>query len=466
MNVILLVIDTLRADHLGCYGYHRDTSPTLDAIARDGVLFERAYASDVPTQPSYTSMFTGLRGIHTGVVSHSDTETLSEEIPTLAEILAGNGVATASVSTLYTMRRWFARGFRHNVNPAAGDHRKIQQVDAEEINAEAIPWLREHRGDPFFLFLHYWDPHGLYKPPEEYRRLFYDGDETDPGNRSLDPLKNHAIWSFTKRHVDAIDPELTDLEYVIAQYDAEIRYADDQLRLLLDALEDQGIADETAIIITSDHGESLGEHNLYFDHFAVYDTTIQVPLILRTPQGIHNKISEPVQSTTSLAPTIFSLFGLDPPDHMKGENLVSIAEGETPCPPEVYSNQGLWTAKRAIIRDGWKLIRTTHKSFWDTPERELYRIQDDPLETRDLAEEEPEIADSLDLRMARWLREELGGKADPLDLIVTRGLPVYDWVEIVAKTTGLYETYEEWRTRVDRGEPAQKRTSPPSPPRW
>ncbi|MCW3978227.1 MAG: sulfatase-like hydrolase/transferase, partial [Candidatus Bathyarchaeota archaeon] len=180
MKVILLVIDTLRADHLGCYGYYRETSPYMDEVAKRSVLFENAYPSDVPTQPSFTSMFTGLRGIHSGVVSHSKTESLSEDAPYLTEILARNGVTTAAVSTLDMMRRWFARGFHYYFNPVAGNRRRLQQVDAEEINAVALPWIREHEDEGFFLFLHYWDPHGLYKPPEEYRRLFYDGDERDP----------------------------------------------------------------------------------------------------------------------------------------------------------------------------------------------------------------------------------------------------------------------------------------------
>lgn len=120
MKVILLVIDTLRADHLGCYGYNRETSPCIDSIAEEGVLFEYAYPTDVPTQPSFTSMFTGLRGIETGIVSHSQTEQLSEEIPCFPEILSSNGIVTAAVSTLYMMRRWFARGFRYYMNPVEG----------------------------------------------------------------------------------------------------------------------------------------------------------------------------------------------------------------------------------------------------------------------------------------------------------------------------------------------------------
>ena len=454
MKVILLVIDTLRADHLGCYGYHRETSPNLDRLAKEGALFERAYPSDVPTQPSFTSMFTGQRGIHTGIVSHSETENLAEDVPYLAEILDEHGVTTAAVSTLYMMKRWFARGFKYYMNPVAGIRRRLQQVDAEEINGMALPWIEEHKDEDFFIFVHYWDPHGLYLPPEPYGRLFYQGDESDPENKSLDVLRNQPVWPFTKRHLDAIGENIADIEYVIAQYDGEIRYADDNVGMLLQLLEDSGILDETAIIFTSDHGESLGEHHFYFDHHEVYETTARVPLIARYPQEIAQgkRIDEIVQSTLCLAPTILNLFGIRAPAAMTGKNLIRMANGEEKGYDEVYVNQGLWTAKRAIITKRWKLIRTLDRAFWETPDIELYDMENDPSENANLVEEKPEVVDDLELKMHRWLRATLGKHIDPLELIVSRGLPVYEWVRRAAERERYTESYEEWRMRVDRGE--------------
>ena len=454
MKVILFVIDTLRADHLGCYGYGKETSPNIDRLADEGVLFENAYPSDVPTQPSFTSMFTGQRGIMTGVVSHSRTESLSESIPYLTEILAQNGVTTAAVSTLYMMRRWFARGFKYYMNPVAGIRRKLQQVDAEEINEMALPWIREHKGEDFFLFVHYWDPHSIYRPPEPYRRLFYQGDETDPENRSLDVLRTQPVWPFIKRHLDAMKENITDIEYVIAQYDGEIRYADDNFGELLNLLEDLGIYDETALIFTSDHGESLGEHHFYFDHCDVYEPTVHVPLIVRCPERLPEgrRVRDLVQSTLSVAPTVLDLFGLEVPKSMEGKSLIEISEGKVDGYEEIYVNQGLWTAKRAVRVGRWKLIKTLDKSFWETPETELYDLEADPGEVRNLAEDEPEVVDRLELRMYRWLRRKLGKRVDPLELIVKEGLPAYKWVRIAAEQTGLLEKYEEWRMRVDRAE--------------
>lgn len=454
MKVILLVIDTLRADHLGCYGYHRGTSPYIDKIAEEGALFEYAYPTDVPTQPSFTSMFTGLRGIETGIVSHSQSEVLSEEIPCFPEILSQKGIVTAAVSTLYMMRRWFARGFRYYMNPVAGIRRRLQQVDAEEINEAAFQWIRENHNKDFFIFIHYWDPHSLYFPPEPYRRLFYDGDECDPENHSLDVLKSQPIWPFTKWHLDAIKKNLTDIEYVIAQYDGEIRYSDDNVAKLVELLEELGIYDETALIITSDHGESLGEHDFYFDHCEVYETTVRVPLIMRYPPMIPKgkRIEGLVQSTISLMPTILDLFEIEPPTQLEGKNLIDLANGEEePC-EEVYVNQGLWTAKRAIRTPEWKLIKTLEKAFWETPEIELYNMKDDPDETENLASEMPEVVDELELRMERWKRKMLGKRIDPLELIISRGLPSRRWVERAAEREGMMGRYEEWRARIDRAE--------------
>lgn len=457
MKVILLVIDTLRADHLGCYGYRRDTSPNIDRLAKEGVIFKNAYPTDVPTQPSFTSMFTGLRGIQVGIVSHSENENLDEKIPCFPEILSRKGITTAAVSTLYMMRRWFARGFRYYMNPVAGIRRRLQQVDAEEINAMALPWIKEHRDEDFFIFIHYWDPHALYLPPEPYRRLFYDGNENDPSNHSLDVLKNQPVWPFTKRHLDAIEKDITDIEYPIAMYDGEIRYVDDNVRELINLLKDLRILDETAIILTSDHGESLGEHHFYFDHCDVYETTVHVPLIIRYPVAISSgkKVNSLVQSTISVAPTILNLFRIETPKHMEGKDLIKLANGEETGWKEIYVNQGLWTGKRAIRTERWKLIKTLDKAFWETPNIELFDIKNDPEEIENLASEEPEIVDELELRMERLLRKKLEKRIDPLELIVSLGLPPYRWVEEAARGRGMLERYEEWRMRIDRAETTQ-----------
>ncbi|MCD6508945.1 MAG: sulfatase [Thermoprotei archaeon] len=459
MKVVFIVIDTLRADHLGCYGYDLNTSPNIDKIAREGVLFERAYATDVPTQPSYTSMFTGQRGVKTGIVSHSPTEDLSPNVPYLSEILASHGYLTAAVSTLYMMRRWFARGFHYYMNPYAGKPRQLlQQVDADDINAMAIPWIRQNADKDFFIFIHYWDPHGIYMPPpKEYRYLFYRGkDPTDPNNHSLDRLKKSVLWPFYKRHLDRIREannlagEITDIEFVKAQYDGEIKYVDDKIGELVQLLEELGIIDETLLIITADHGESLGEHEEYFDHATVYEPVIHVPLIIRYHELPKGKRVKDLVQLIDLPYTILKLAGIPIPKEFEGRDLVPIANGEASGYDEVYSNQGLWTAKRAVItKDGWKLIKTIDPGFWECPPLELYNLVKDPSETKNLVYEEEDIVDELELKMVRWLEKELGNRPDPLRLISAAGLPPKEWVKRAAeeyiKGGG---TYEEVRMKM------------------
>jgi len=459
MKILFIVVDTLRADHLKCYGYGKDTSPNIDKIASEGVLFERAYASDVPTQPSYTAMFTGQRGVKTGIVSHSRTEELRKGVPYLSEILAANGYTTAAVSTLYMMREWFARGFHYYMNPFAGKRRAgLQQIDADDINSMTVPWIRANADKDFFIFIHYWDPHTLYIPPKPYRNLFYEGkDPTDPENRSLDNLRKSNLWPFYRRMLKEMKEandfprDITDLDFIKAQYDGEIRYVDDKIGEIVQTLTDLGVLDDALIIITADHGESLGEHNEYFDHCTVYEPIIHVPLIIRYPKEFPRgeRIRELVQSI-DIPYTILKLAGIPIPKTFEGRDLLPIANKEAEGYDEVYSNQGLWSAKRTIItRDGWKLIKTIDPGFWECPPVELYNLEKDPEETRNLVLEEEEIVKDLELRMTRWLEKELDNRPDPLRLISGVGLPPKEWVRHAAeefiKEGG---TYEEIRMKM------------------
>jgi len=456
MKVILIVIDTLRADHLSCYGYVRKTSPNIDEFASQGVLFSRAYPTDVPTQPSYTAMFTGQRGVKTGIVSHSLTEDLRDDIPFLPQILAEHGYTTAAVSTLYSMRKWFSRGFQYYMNPAAGAPSRIQTVDADEINSYAIPWIKQNSDKDFFMFVHYWDPHEPYTPPKKYRELWYEGDPTDPSNHSLDEAKKQILWPFiylhlrTIRDINNLQDDITDIEFVRAQYDGEISYVDEKVGELLRTLDEVGIADDTLVILTADHGESLGEHHFYFDHADVYEPTIHVPLIIRHPQIFpKGKRIEALVQLIDIPYLILELLEVPIPDQFQGRSLKSLIYGEAEdIYSEIYSNQGLWSCKRTIItKDGWKLIKTIDQGFWNTPSTELFNLKNDPEEKHNLADEEKDLADQLELKMNRWLEENLNGKPDPLRLISSAGLPPMKWIKEAGEafTEKSEATYEEWR---------------------
>ena len=448
MKAVLVVMDTLRADHLGCYGYGRNTSPAVDAFSKESTVFEDAVATDVPTQPSFTALMTGLRGIHNGVVSHHPAETVDDSLPLLQERL-GEKMVTGAVSTLYIMKKYFARGFHYYMNPAAANPSRVQRVQAEEINSFAIPWLKQHAGQDFFLFVHYWDAHTPYLPPERYR-TFYNGKYNDPGNHSLDPFKRSQLWYHALswlREIGADD--VTDLDYVVSLYDGEIRHADDAFGQLLETLEELGISQETMVILTADHGESLGEHGFYFDHGDVYQTTIRIPLVIRWPGRFPRKRVRGLVQGLDITKTVLDLAGL-PVQRTDGKSLFEAIDGKPRN--RVFSNQALWTAKRTMIKDQeghrYKLIVTRDPSFWPTPPVELYDLSRDPREEVDLADSQRDLRDQLELELRHWEEEQLMGKVDPLMRITDLGLPSKAWVESALKN---YKNaaYEQQRNLID-----------------
>ncbi len=448
MKVVLVVADTLRADHLGCYGYAKNTSPAIDLFSSNSTVFEDAIATDVPTQPSFTSLMTGMRGIRNGVISHSPAETVPDSVPLLQERL-GSKMITGGVSTLYIMKKYFARGFHYYMNPVADHPSRIQRVQAEEINSFALPWLRAHANEDFFLFVHYWDPHTPYLPPEKYR-IFYDAVYNDPANHSLDDLKKTPLWYHALSWLKEINAEdVTDLNYIISLYDGEVRHTDEAFRELLEEIDALGITEDTITVFTSDHGESLGEHGFYFDHADVYQTTIHVPLIIRWPKSLPNKRVKGLVQNVDITRTLLDAAGL-PTGGLDGMSLIEAANGKTR--KAAFSNQALWTAKRTIIKESgehrYKLIITYDPTYWPTPPVELFDLSKDPDEKENLAESLPEIRDSLELELRRWEDDQLRGRVDPLKKITETGIPARAWVDSALKKYGI-SSYEEQRNLID-----------------
>jgi len=415
MNVILIVLDTCTANHLSCYGYNRKTSQNADSLAKKGTLFTNDYATDVPTIPSFTALFSGKRGIKTSVVSFNQNEVLPEDLTWLPRTIAKQGYLTAAVSTLFNMRKWFALGYHYYMDPLGSNTARTQTVEAEEINSMAVQWIKQNYKRNFFLFVHYWDPHvesvwggkapiPRYKVPEGYKNPYYRGETSDPSDR----------------------------EYLISQYDANINYADKYIGEILQTLDGVGITEKTAIIFTSDHGEDLGEEHPgvasakfgqepllkgVWDHPDAFEPVIRVPLIIKTPEKSAVKKVEALVQSVDVSATILDLLGIGLPPDLDGRSLLPLMRGEVKeWYPEVYSNQGLWTVKRVIVtKEGMKLIKTLDKGQWkDAPDIELYDLKKDPSETRNLAEEDKETANELELRMERWLWKSLGGRLDPL----------------------------------------------------
>ncbi|HLV81286.1 MAG TPA: sulfatase, partial [Chthonomonadaceae bacterium] len=264
MNIVFIVIDTLRASRLSSYGYSRPTSPSLDRLAAQGARFTRCFAPGIPTTPAHTTIYTGLHPLTHNIVSHGGKADLDRKIPVLPELLQAAGYTTAAVDNLYDIKPWLARGYEFYINPAFR-HKLRLLVSCEEINARAIPWLRAHAREQFFLFLHYWEPHTPYMPPERYRTFYPpDRDPFSPEYTSFEPIKRQPFWGmFGDIWFKKLGP-VTDAEYIASLYDAEIRHVDDGVAEILAALEEMGLAEETLVVLTGDHGESLYSHDIYF----------------------------------------------------------------------------------------------------------------------------------------------------------------------------------------------------------
>jgi len=446
MNVLLIGIDTLRADHLRCYGYARKTSPNIDKLAESGVLFLKAFAPGTPTHPGWTTILTGMHPINHEIVCHVGNVKLDDRIPMIQEVLRENGYVTAAVDNLGL---WFQRGFDHYIHPggtpAPSGGLKVQ---ADEINAKAVNWLKEwavKKEKSFFLFLHYWDPHTPYIPPSPYDQMYYEGDKSNPMNRSMNKVKmvsplfvykvkggltnqqaralygnadlsslvkNVATW-YTKSF-----EEITDVNYVIAQYDGEITYVDSKVGELLEFMKDLGIYEDTLIVLTSDHGESLTEHDISFEHHGLYDPVTRVPLILHCPKEVAPgmKIKGLVQHV-DIAPTILEFLGIPKPASMEGRNLLEmIRSDEHGGYREVYLLENTFQCKRAIRTEDWKLIETLKPDLYGMPKgyKELYDLKRDPSETINLIASEKEIAKELSTRLENWVKSQLKGRPDPL----------------------------------------------------
>ncbi|MCD6291278.1 MAG: sulfatase-like hydrolase/transferase [Anaerolineae bacterium] len=419
MKVLLVFFDTMRYDHASFNGYSRRTTPVLDDLAREATVFTNCYATDVPTQPCYTATFTGQRGIQTGVVTHGQPEEIiPSHLDTFPAILAKEGILTGAVSTLYRFRRWFAQGFVHYIQPNIGVW--LQHVSCEDVNKEAIPWLKAHAHEDFFLFLHYWDPHTPYNlVPKRYLEKFYSGDPYDPSNKSFNDLRSRPLMYFfiSGGAVPELREGLTDIEYPVAQYDAEINYADEHFGYVLETLEKEKALDDTIIIFTADHGEALrGEHGVYFDHMDAYEQVAHVPLFIWAPGRVKaQRVSSFVQHT-DLAPTILEAFGVKHPESFEGKSLWPILRGESSKHREfVVTNQGLWSAQRAYRTEEWTLVRTYAQGMLlDAPDWELFNRREDPAESRDVSTQYRDVFEELKTRYLEWVDKEVGGKPDPL----------------------------------------------------
>ena len=437
-NVVFISIDTMRPDHLGCYGYGRDTSPHMDALAAQGALFRQAIAPHIPTQPSHTTFYTGLHALAHKIAAHARSAKLDRRILMLPQILQRHGYATAAVDSVVTISHrkgsWFARGYDYYASYSYDPTRMVKGKTQTEILTErSVELLELLRDEPFFFFVHYWDPHAPYRPPRPYDRMFYSGDERDPRHTSMQPVYALAEDYYRAVLADMRMAGVTDLEYVIAQYDAEIRAVDAQIGRLMAALERLGLAERTLVVLVSDHGEAFGEGNFYFEHQGLFDGVTRIAMILRLPGRI--KPAQQVDAMVAgydVAPTILDLLGMEPPYglpyDLTGRSLWPLLDGSASTHHEaLVLTEATRQASYALRTPDWKLIVPVTHDVHGTPIPDvygrrrdphplLYDLRTDPSEQHDMLETCPRVAEDLGARLAAWVQKELQrcGGPDPV----------------------------------------------------
>jgi arylsulfatase A-like enzyme len=421
-NIILISADSLRADFLGCYQFPNPISPNIDAMAGDGVLFENMFCPVIPTQPSHTTIFTGQHALTHGVVAHGGKAKLPRSAPFLPELLLQAGYSTCAVDTLFRERMWFGRGYEYIIDPSL-HHVFYASVTQEELNRAAIQWIRSTAGRPFYVFIHYWDPHYPYTPPERYRGLYYNGGKpVDPDNHTLDEWWGHPIGAMA-RDTWLRTPKglVTDPDYVTSLYYGEVKYLDDGIADLNSALDELGILEDTMIVLLADHGESMTEHRVFYDHYGLYDCTLRVPLIVRWPNGNLRTGARlaPMRQLSDVAPTILEAAGVSIPEEMDGKSLLGQMTGaEEPSGfDRIISLESTWQAKYCLRTERHKFILAREQDLLGNPPRELYDLSADPLEVNNLAEQEKELASDFEQELEGWIAgrlRALGKDADPV----------------------------------------------------
>lgn len=369
VNVVVITIDTLRADRVGCYGYKAAETPNLDRLAAEGLRFERAYTPVPITLPSHAVLFTGTYPMYNGMHDFSGNN-LNPQQPTLASILKKNGYSTGAVlgSAVLDSRFGLNQGFDFYYDHFDFSRLAETNLDAMErpgnvVADEALRWLKQHSQKKFFLWMHLYDPHHPYTPPPPY----------------------------SERH--KAEP-----------YDGEIAFADAQVGRVLRFLKAQGLYPRTLIVVAGDHGEGLGEHGEKTHGFFIYDSTLHVPLIVKLPVGRNARparISEDV-STVDVLPTVLDALHLEAPAQLQGQSLLPRLRGKGTA-GELYSESFL-----PRLHFNWSELRGLQAGqyhFIDGSKPELYDLESDPKELKNLYAEKRAVASELQGQLAKVIQK-------------------------------------------------------------
>jgi len=446
MRILYIDIDTLRPDHLGCYGYHRNTSPNLDALARQGVLFENCYNTDAPCLPSRASMWSGRCGFHTGVVNHGGTAADPfiqgptrgfrdiYDATSWMSALRRAGFYTVTVSPFgerHGAWHWYA-GFREMYNPGRGGGEV-----ADEVTPYALDWIvRNAQRDNWFLHVNYWDPHTPYRTPEAFGNPFED----DPLPAWLTEEVRQMGWDGYGPHspqepygwggetfyerFPRLPQQLDSMEAVkqwIDGYDVGIRYADEHAGRLLNALDDAGVLDDTIVMMSSDHGENQGELNVWGDHQTADQTTCRVPLIVRAPGLVDGpRVDRGLLCQYDWAATLVELVGGAVPGNWDAIPFTdAFRNGDEYGRDYLVVSQNAWSCQRSVRWGDYICLRTYHDGLKQLEPVMLYNLEDDPHEQRNLAEERPDLVNRAMGMLADWHHDMVLTSTHDVDPMMT-----------------------------------------------
>jgi arylsulfatase A-like enzyme len=313
------------------------------------------------------------------------------------DLLRERGYFTAAVDN---MHRWFEPAFeRYEPYPRWSHDGRLPWRNGEEVSEVGCWLLKEAAGQerPFFIFLHFWDPHTPYLPPPPFDRMFYGGDEKDPRHTSMD-----AVWASPWFHNYFSEwlEGVRDIEFVKAQYDASVAYCDHCVARVLRQFEALGMGDDTLLIVQADHGEELDDHGMWFDHHGLYDTNVRVPLLIRLPGAQHAGATVAEQrSLVDLAPTVLDMLGMAEltagMDGLSWKLQTAAPEHPTPNTQHLYLTECTWMRKRGWRTSEWKLIEALEGDIYGRPPIELYHLASDPTEQVNVAGERADMVLAL-----------------------------------------------------------------------
>lgn len=453
MRILYLDLDTLRPDHLGCYGYHRNTSPNIDRIAADGVRFDEYYCSDAPCLPSRTALMTGQFGIHTGVVGHGGTAADMRlegrgrgfrsrlGSASLPMFLRKQGLKTVSISPFAERHSaWsFYAGFSEMHNTGKGGNES-----AEEVTPTALEWIDRHAtDDDWFVQINYWDSHTPYRAPADFGNPFADDplpawltEEVFEQHKALvGPHKPGNINLFDNR-TDPRYPRypgelqnMADARRMIDGYDCGTRYMDSHIGRLFEALEKQGVMDDLIIMISADHGENMGELGIYGEHGTADRATCRIPMIVRWPGRTRPHVDTGLHYNLDLAPTLAELFGQEPEADWDGASFAPVIEGGRACGRDyLVLSQCAHVCQRSVRFGEYLYMRTYHDGYHLFPDDMLFNLADDPHEQQNLAGQQPQNVREGAYLLQQWqsrMMLSMESDRDPLWTVMREGGPFH-----------------------------------------